>query len=91
MVKAVVRVVLSLRFGHSPTMPSAFSGNRSVVAVSIPHRYRGTHLVFDATPKPLNKNVVISPTPTVHGDGDGFPLENAREVITGELATPDRC
>ena len=42
--------------------------------------------MLDAAPKPLHKDVVVRPAPTVHTDGNALAFQNVREYIAGELA-----
>src|SRR6516165_4917926 len=44
-------------------------------------------LVFEAAPQPLDKDVVHAATLAVHADHDLMGLQNAGEVLAGELAT----
>jgi hypothetical protein len=43
-------------------------------------------LVFDASPKPFHKDVVIGLATTVHADGDCLAFHNVSEDFAGELA-----
>jgi len=44
-------------------------------------------LILDVTPQTFDKNVVKSPAPAIHADGDVFALEHSRKGQTGELST----
>src|ERR1700748_2256514 len=43
-------------------------------------------LVLETAPQPLDKDVVHAPALAVHADRDAMPLQDAGEVVTGELA-----
>jgi hypothetical protein len=45
-------------------------------------------LVFEASPQPLDKDVVHAPAITVHAYGDPGILQRAGEIVAGELTAP---